>query len=429
MPSAIRAVLPQAAERSAVAAERPASEAGRRALRFATALLCACLFLQRFAIPFGVKPISVVGPIGLGLAALGLMQGTLAFHRTRLLAFLALAAIATTGLMWQDARPDGGALDINSVAQFLLLSSFAVVTFARPVEEARFCRTLTRWLWVIGLCGIAQFIVQFAGIRIFRFTGILPTAILYEFGYNLVIPTGIGGLFKSNGFFLVEPSVFSQFMAIGLIVEILSFRRPWTLAVFALGLLLSFSGTGWLVLAGFVVAAVLGMGRRGVAIGGGTMLLLAVLLGAAQLAAPDAVHALVSRVGEFSQPGTSGFQRFVTPFWALQDALGLHPSAVVTGLGGGVSERLPLAYTYDVNTPIKIVLEYGVFGLAAYLMLFLVHRRSPVQAGLLVPVCIMFFAAGAYQQFPPVLFVTLLLTSVARLTPSDAAAFAREAAR
>ncbi len=421
MPSDISAALPPAAA-------RPYPDVQLRALHFTTALLCACLFLQRFALPLGAKPINIVGPIGLGLVALGLVQGTLAFHRVRLAAFLALAALATTGLMWQDARPDGGELNLNSMAQFVLLSSFAVVTFAQPVEEARFFRIFTRWLGVIALCGIAQFAAQFVGVHVFAFTGLLPTSILFESGYNLVIPVGVAELFKSNGFFLVEPSVFSQFMAIGLIIEILAFHRPRYFAVFALGLLLSFSGTGWMVLGSFVVAAVLGMGWRGVAIGGATVLLLAVLLGAAQLAAPDFVHALVGRFGEFSQPGTSGFQRFVTPFWALQDALDLHPSALLMGLGSGVSERLPLPYAYDVNTPVKIGLEYGVFGLAAYLMLFFAHRRSPVQTGLLAPACMLFFVTGAYQQFPPVVFLTLLLTSVARLAPSDAAAFAREAA-
>ena len=259
------------------------------------------------------------------------------------------------------------------------------------------------------------------GVSIFSFKGILPDSILYEFGYNLVIPLGVSDLYKSNGFFLIEPSTFSQVMALGLIIEVLAFRRARYLSLFAVAMLLSFSGTGWIVLGSFVAAAVLGMGWRGIAIGGGTVLLMGALLGVGSLVQPDIAHALQQRMDEISQPSTSGHRRFITPFWALSDTLTAEPEAAIVGLGSGMAEQLPLAYEYDVNTPIKIGLEFGIGGLLAYLTLFLANRRSPVQAGLLVPACTMFFFAGAYQQFPPVIFLILLLTSVARLRPSETA--------
>ncbi len=417
MPLAASAAFPGVVRR---AGKRAASLADpqSRIFRFTAALVCACLFLQRFAVPIGSKPFNLVGPVGLGLAAVALVRGTLAFHRSRLACYLVLAILVTTGIMWQSLTPNSGELNFASMEQFLLLTSFAVLTFAEAVDEARFFRVVNHWFAVIALCGILQFFAQMVGIRIFSFVGIVPEPLLYEFGYNLVIPIGVADLFKSNGFFLIEPSTFSQIMAIALIIEMLAFRRLRYLGVFATAMLVSFSGTGWIVLASFVVAAVLGMGWRGIAIGGATVLLMGLLLGAGTLVAPDLAHALELRMDEFSHPGTSGHRRFVTPFWALSDTLDAHPGAALTGLGSGVSERLPLSYGYDVNTPIKIALEYGFAGLAAYVLLFVAHRRSPVQSGLLVPACTLFFFAGAYQQFPPVIFLILLLTSVARLTPS-----------
>ena len=207
-------------------------------------------------------------------------------------------------------------------------------------------------------------------------------------------------------------------MAVGLIVEILTLRRPGYLALFVAGLLLSFSGTGWIVLAAFVLAAALGMGWRGVAIAAATVMLLGAVLGVLTLAVPDVAASLQARFGEFSQPGTSGHQRFVTPFWVLDDALTAQPLAALLGLGSGVSERLGLPYTYDVNTPIKVALDYGFPALLAYVLTFVAGRRSPVQAGLLFPAMVLFFFTGGYQQFPPVLFFVLLLTSVARLHPA-----------
>jgi hypothetical protein len=71
-----------------------------------------------------------------------------------------------------------------------------------------------------------------------------------------------------------------------------------------------------------------------------------------------------------------------------------------------------------VNTPIKVLLEYGLPALISYLALFLLNERTPAQRALVLPAMIMFLFAGGYQQFPPVLFLILLLLCTARLTPT-----------
>ena len=389
-----------------------------RALQFTAAMMFASLVLQRFGVPIGPKAFSLVGPVGLAIGVAALLRGTLAFSRFRLTCFVALAMFAFAGLAWHAVTPAGGLQgepSTQSMSQFLLLTSFAVLTFAEPVEEKRFFRVVIAWLAAIALAGVVQFFVQFAGISIFSFAGIVPEMFLFEFGYNLQIPAGIGEAFKSNGFFLIEPSTFSQVMALALICEILAFRRLAYLALFAVALLLSFSGTGWIVLGSFLVAATLGMGWRGIMMAAGTVILLVALLGVGSYLAPSAVAGLQGRVNEFSIPGSSGHRRFITPFWALEDAVTARPATIVVGLGAGVSERLPLPYEYDVNTPIKVALDYGFPALLAYILLFVGGRKSPIQAGLVVPACTLFFFAGGYQQFPPVLFLILLLISVARL--------------
>ena len=132
-------------------ATRPAraeADPQRAALVFTGAVLCAALFLQRFAVPFGDKGLSVAGPIGLALAGAGLFGGALAFHRTRLLCFLTLVACCVLGAGYHAAERDGfGATQsAESLGQFLLLTSFATLTFARPVDEGRTdpCRRAAR---------------------------------------------------------------------------------------------------------------------------------------------------------------------------------------------------------------------------------------------------------------------------------------------
>ena len=393
------------------------------ALRFTAFLLFCCLVLQRFGVPFGGKAFNVVGPLGLAAGAYFLARGALAFDRFRLRCFLVLAFLSVIGLAWHAVVPgrQAQAPNLQSLAQFLLLTAFATLAFAEPVSESRFFRQVTWWFALMAVTGAIQFVLQFVGVRVFQFTGLLPGFMLFELGYNLVIPLGVGSLLKSNGFFIIEPSTFSQIMALGLIIEILAFRRPAYLALFIVGMLLSFSGTGWIVVASFIAAAAIGMGWRGIAIALGTVLLLGTLAGAGALLAPDIAGALQQRMDEVSRPGTSGHRRFVTPFWIMDDTLNETPAVAVIGLGAGVSERLTPTYDYDVNTPVKIALEFGFPALLAYVLLFVGAKKSPIQRSITVPVLVMYFVAGAYQQFPPVLFLVLLLLSVARLQPDAAA--------
>ena len=95
------------------------------------------------------------------------------------------------------------------------------------------------------------------------------------------------------------------------------------------------------------------------------------------------------------------------------------PSAFFMGIGAGVSEKMHLAYLYDVNTPIKVFLEYGMPLLVLYLGLFFVGERGVLQGALLAPLMFQYLLTGGYQQFPPILFPVLLFCSIARLEPAE----------
>ncbi len=392
----------------------------RRILWFTGAIFAVSLLLQRFGVPFGGKQLSIVGPIGFALVGYGVYNGTLVFHRGRLITYLALLACVLIGYGWHDAVPSdfGATVNLNSLAQFLILTTFATLTFARPVQEIAFFKVVNNAFMVVAVLGILQFAAQFAGIRVFSFTGLLPPSILYEAGYNLEIQVGIGEILKSNGLLLVEPSVFSQMMALALIIEAIGMRRVLFLAAFAAGLVLSFAGTGWLVIAAFLVGSTVAMGRKGMVIAAAVGLALATILVVAQVFAPDFLDSFTGRYSEFSTPGTSGHQRFVTPFWLLHDVLSVDPAAALLGIGSGASEILTLPYDYFVTTPIKVLVEYGAPALIAYVTLFVQGRKTALQAALVFPGLILFFFTGGYQQFPPILFIVLMLTSVARLDRS-----------
>ena len=396
----------------------------RQALLFTTVVLATSMFLQRFGLPTGGKPVNIVGPIGLGMAAVGLLRGSLTFSRSRLPLFLLLCALALLGMAYRQVVPgrfQTGAT-WQSLSQFLLLTSFATLSFAEPVPEREFMRRVTAVLSLVAAAGIGQFAAQFIGLRLFSFRGLVPAPLLFEDGYNLQIPVGFGDLFKSNGFFLLEPSVFSQFMAFGLNLEILMLRRARILMLFAAGLTLSMAGSGWIVLAGFVISATFSMGRRGILISLLTLALLGLLAGGAVVLAPDIAAAFSSRLDEIVRPGTSGHLRFVTPFWLLDDVLTAEPSAALLGIGSGGSERVVRSYDYTVNTPVKIALDYGLPALAIYVALFAAGRKTITQRAVVLPGLVLLLFTGGYQQFAPALFPVLLVMSVANLRSDGAPA-------
>lgn len=393
----------------------------RDVMRFTTIVVCSCLLLQRFSLPAGEKAISVVGFIGLGAVVVGLARNSLTLDRTRFRAFLLLCMLTVFGMCYNQVFANRFLVppSLQSLLQFLLFSSFMTVSFAEPISEEVFFRRVADLLGIVAIAGILQFLAQLVGLGLFSFRGLVPPALLFEDGWNPQIPAGFGGVYKSNGFFLLEPSIMSQVMVVALMIEILALRRPRYLALFTAGLLLSFSGTGWIVFATFVLTIALSMGIRGVLLAGGTLSVVAVMAFALSFLAPDAVASMTGRLDEVFLPMTSGHLRFVTPFWVMSDVLRLSPDVAWMGLGGGVSERLMLPYDYNVNTPVKIILEYGLPSLLAYLVLLVGGHKTTRQRVLVAPCLVLLMFTGGYQQFPPMLFLVLLIISVARLQPAQ----------
>ncbi len=408
----------------------PAGQAG--ALRFSGAVIGGSLLLQRFGVTSGASFLDVVAPLGLLLGGAFLLGGSLVLHRRRtalfaLMCFLALLSAAVRTLVRGEM---GGEASLSSLAQFLALASFATLTFAVPVDELAFYRVVNRWFAVVAAAGVAQFFLQFVRLPMFVFAGTLPDALLIERFYNVAIPILNTGYFKSNGFFLVEPSLLSQTMAMALLIEILALRRPLHLCLFGAALVLSVSGTGWLMIAGFVLTVVLSLGGRGVVIAIATVAVGALALAALAVASPDIYEFLVSRTDEFQSPGSSGHLRFVTPWWFASDALRDSPLTALFGVGAGLSEHPPRppAYDYTVNSVVKLLVEYGVPTLLAFLALFFAGRRTRIQSALVAPALVWLLPDGGNIQTAFVLFPVLLLVVVADLRQAEPAADRREPA-
>jgi hypothetical protein len=386
---------------------------------FVLVILLSCLVLQRFGYSAGVSArISAAAMIGAPLAFWYVWTGVLSFDRKRVGLMLGLVGIGLIALNMQKNMPLAMVTrtSLVSLIYWLGITAFATLRFARPMSERVFFNILIRCLAFIAVCGIGAFLAQFVGIKMFSFRPIIPDQFLMESLYNVVIPLH-GSIFKANGFFLVEPSTFSQFMALGLICEWLCERRTPYIVLFLTALFCSASGTGWLVIGSFVAYTGLTSGGRGVwyALVFSFLCLLAFV--AMSFIFPAITDSLSGRIGEINMQGTSGYERFVAPILVLKQVMHVAPRAFFTGIGPGAVDTLAgITYVYTMNTPIKIIIEYGVFGLLLYLTLILWNQRTARQNAVLLPVMVLLLIAGGNDHFPPILFPVLLIATVANLT-------------
>jgi hypothetical protein len=195
-------------------------------------------------------------------------------------------------------------------------------------------------------------------------------------GYNYIQPIKYGmRLMKPNAVFMLEASFVSQYIALGLIVELIFFGRMGRLAVLTAGLLLTFAGTGLLLVAACAPFLVFRMSAR---------VLLAALLvaGLTAFAAVDSGwYSQVShRVTEYQSTNSSAHTRFISPATQVFDFL-QRPDALYDGLGAGQLPR-QIGVTWWPVT--KVTIEYGVltaFAFFAFLIYCLFGEGGPIRLG------------------------------------------------
>ena len=336
------------------------------------ALLASALFLQRFGLPYGDTFVD------LELVAIGLILlhqfliGKLLISFDRLLWFLGLVLVLTCSLLINFK-----ATMLTGYLQFMIF--FLLFTLKRPSTPDQYKGTLHAFqflVMVLSCLAIVQLAADVLGNRdrFTNFYGIFPDFLLgraqvdhHEFD---------GGPFRSNGLFLAEPSFLSQMTALGILIEILEFGRPRYLFVMMVGFLLSYSGTGLILLLVFLPLAALGRGKAGVS----ALLVILFALGLVATGVID-LSTFTSRVGEFGEAGTSGFSRFVAPFWlAAQQFQTESLQALLLGHGPGTAKSIVVEawYTGDfAGMWIKIFDEYGIIGsFMLYCFLASCLRRS-----------------------------------------------------
>jgi hypothetical protein len=325
------------------------------------ALLVSALFLQRFALPFG-NTFLHLDQVAIGfILVYQFLSGKLLIQYDRFLWFLALWLAATCSLLLNFRSTM-----LTGYSQFIVF--YSLFTLSRPSTPDQYKRTLQAFQFLVMLLsclGMMQFVAQFVvdGRKLIYLYGVVPDFLFADpaSGNYVELRTFGNGIIKSTGLFLEEPSILSQITAVGILIEILDFHRPKYLLVMALGFLVAYSGTGLMLLLIFLPLAGLRHSRAGLS----ALLVVMFLLGLLATGIAD-LSAFTSRIGEFEDPHSSGFERFVSPLWNTAKHFNTASlGALLVGSGPGTVKYFhDNWYETAVVIWFKMFYEYGIIGLS-----------------------------------------------------------------
>jgi hypothetical protein len=373
------------------------------------ALLAMPLIGSTFLSKFGFPPF---GKQGLGIsifvlfAALlaGAYGGCIRIEPRRLTLFLLL--IGFLGLM-QILQPES----FSPLSLLLLVAVHLPYIFDVPNSDdgGRIIRFFLAIATVFALLGIAQYSLQFfvSPRYLFPIENFVPdTFIVQRFNHQAAVEYA-SEQYRANGVFLLEPSFFSQLLAVAIVAELCTLGRLSRILIFGVALIVSYSGTGIVVLAICLPLCIVAQRRWGLLLVG-----VVALLGMIALYEFFHVGRLLARIAEFSSIRSSGYSRFVGGFYLFDQFLWHDPWRALFGYGAGAFANYAERAHYGAAEMalFKMVLEFGLVGAVAYFgFLFACLFYSPAPRFLTLAVGITYFLNGIYTPFAHGLALSLLL--------------------
>ena len=363
-------------------------------------MIFASVFIQRFAVYAGGTSVSLILFVNLGaIGVLSIRQQTSVHPFRAALVFLFIAYVSLCVIF--DAT--------GWTSAVFVIATYVPFAFVLRSGDALFMDCLRAYRSMVLVCailGIMQFLLQFviSNSLLFTFKDHLPAALLMK-NFNTFQPLTYGSpLHKSNGFFMIEASTFSQYVAVAVIIELLFFQVKWRLAVYGAALLFSYSGTGLIAL---VLTPGILISRRSYSTVVALALFASLVLATSQLWHLDVME---QRAAEINSTGSSGYGRFIAPAELIARYQLPRAHDLLFGVGPGSIRPYGLLMPYETNDPAwaKVLFEYGLVGCLLFWPMFIValFHNSP-SAWLSMALMIGFLTFGGEFLDPE--FQTLLL--------------------
>lgn len=300
-----------------------------------------------------------------------------------------------------------------SLAYLVVLCFPLVFVFRESKQYEKILATYQFLMAISAILAIFQFASQIMGLPYRDIFNMLPSQFVQK-GYatTYLIRQGIP-YYKSNGYFFLEPSYLSQFLAIAIIIEFVYFKRILWILLYFIALFTTFSGTGLIALSlGIIFYFFMNYRNKTVL----KILLLSTLLGTIVLVFlwHDYGWVFIERVREFGSPRSSSYSRFIAPVLTLKMIFlsqSLH--IVWFGFGPGTVEALmdnSLPYKTFGTPVLKLIYEYGIWGFLFFIGYiikpFIANTRSYVLS--LVLVSVYLFLSGSLLE-ARILYLVYLL--------------------
>lgn len=377
-----------------------------------TPIACASL-LSKFGIPgYANLGIGIAMPLMMLMLAFGMVNDCVRIEPKRLGFYCITLSVLILPQLLQ-----AGTFSLNSLMMLALLHLPYVLVVMRGDELAP--KVLTFFLHIarlLAVLAIAQYFLQ----------GFIDTAYLYpidnlipqEFvvqGFNAQGTINYNSTqIRATGMFMLEPSFLTQFLAVAIVAESVTNRRLWPLGLYAVGILVAHAGTGILILL-ICMPFVVIIHRRW------DLLALGVIGIAGVFAFGELLNLdfIASRAGEFDDPNSSGFARFVGGFYMFDQMLWPDFKRALFGYGAGAFMDYAHLFNIEVaDMPMtKMIFEFGLVGAFTYFAFIASSLfASPLPRMLSVAIALTFLLNGMYVPFSHGLAMGLLvLTSTKKV--------------
>ena len=355
-----------------LAVGRPSSSDSALSKTAMTIVFVSCIFLQRFGYLQDRAAIYVCMPVAILVFGYLLLRKYAEFDVRLLINFVGFCACIalSTAFAFGTFDPDSS-VSLTSPMAILVVYGLMLL---KPTARFDRSKTLVIFTYFVRICcilGLFQYVVQYVGIYIFSFKLTFPwlNFMLVEDGYNYdPVISYLSAYRRSNGFFLLEPSIFSQTIVIAASIEYFVLKKFRALPLYAAAYAVSYSGTGLLCLAialPFFGALFYQEARKLLSFALAGIL----LIGVVSIALPDQFSRISNRSNELTAEKSSGYARYTAQFITLNEIVD-RPRALV-GWGPGSTERASFVFPGSSSPVLKIMVDYGLLGAIFFFSFFL----------------------------------------------------------
>ena len=338
--------------------------------------LISLVFLQRFAITVGVKQIPLALPLTFVVMVTLFLCNAVDIARVKLEAYTFMISVLILCSLMSIGSLHIALTSLAALASVYLLWT---VTIKDPYQLI-FPDALNIFQWSIAitsLLSVLQFLLQLVGLGFIDLNSLVPAHWMLS-GFNTTYHPPLMNIFKSNGFFMLEPSFASQLSALAFIFEYRYFKRIGLLALYLAAVIFTFSGTGILLIlltAIFAFKDFLLPNKKA----------LKYFLFSLVLAFPMAIAYLpvyIERIQHQLSTGSSAYARWVSPFIGVSY---LFPTHILFGAGPGAESRSPLLTLLPSATSFTVLpsllFQYGVIGTVSFSIFLYACVRPYVKNG------------------------------------------------